>query len=310
MKVETLKNHTRPIPCQMVAVKVTGNITEIRYCTSPQGCKIEKLDKDHYIDLTTGEYCEFEHHEKRIDDLTSLSQSLKRLRELINCNVTDPQKCKWLTLTYRENMQDAGRLYEDFRAFNAHLRYWLKTNGLPRYEYIAVAEPQRRGAWHLHCFLIFPCAAPFIHYDIIREKWKQGAIDIKALGDIDNVGAYLTPYLTDLSLVESLQDGNAGKGIREVEETDENGNITSKAYIKGGRLKYYPAGFRLYRASRGIQRPIIYECTEEEALQSVGSAPLTYEKTVRISDETDGKTVNVINYRQYNKISQKEGRKP
>lgn len=303
LRIESLKENLRPAPEHCVTVKQTGNITEVRYCTANRCCPIVKLDKDTFVDLSTGEVRDFEHHEKRIDDFDSLSQSLKRLREIINCNVTDPETAKWITLTYAENMRDDVRLYDDFKKFNARLRYWLKSNGKPIYEYIAVAEPQRRGAWHLHAFLLFPTKAPFVHFEVIKKAWGQGAVSIKALDNIDNVGAYLTPYLTDLSLQEAVSDDSvkAKKGFRIITETNENGEHASKAYIKGGRLKFYPAGFRLYRASRGIKRPVITECTESEAMRFVGNAPLTYEKTIRLYNEIGHETVNVINYRQFNK---------
>ena len=315
MRVETVQ-HIHPPPAQTVTVKQMGNITEVRYCTVGRGCPIMKLDKDTYINLAagTGEVLEFQHHEKRTDDFASLSQSLVRLRDLINTNVTDAQNCKWLTLTYAENMTDTIRLYEDFKQFNKRLRYWLNTNDKPRHEYIAVAEPQLRGAWHFHCFLIFPTAAPFIHYDTIKKAWGQGAINVKALDNINNVGAYLSPYLTDLSLPDALADGfhgvNTKKGLRVVDDTDSAGNKASKGYVKGARLALYPAGFRLYRASRGIKRPTVFECSEEEAMQLVGAAPLTYEKTIRLCDEADGNTINVINYRQYNAVAKRRGSEP
>lgn len=309
MRVELAQEHTHPPRHQTVTVKQMGNITEVRYCSIGRGCSILKLDADTYVDLAagTGEVKEFEHHDRRTDDIASLSQSLVRLRNLINANVTDPQACKWLTLTYAENMQESTRLYADFKQFNKRLRYWLGTHNHPRHEYIAVAEPQRRGAWHLHCFLIFPTAAPFIHFDTIKRAWGQGTITVKALYGIDNVGAYLTPYLTDISLTEGLQGGSIKNGLRVVEETDSAGSKTRKAYIKGGRLKYYPAGFRLYRVSRGIKRPTVFECTEEEAMRLVGPAALTYEKTIRLMDENNGNIINVINYRQYNSVAKNKG---
>jgi hypothetical protein len=306
VSIERMSDHQRPVSAQRVTVKITGYITEVRYCSANRGCPIEKLDRDTFIDLATGEVREFEHHESRIDDSDSLSQSLRRLRDLINCNVTDPATAKWLTLTYAENMRDSVRLYDDFKAFNARLRYWLKINNKPRFEYIAVAEPQKRGAWHLHVFLIFPSRAPFIHFSVISRAWRQGAVHVKALDNIDNFGAYLTPYLTDIPLLDGLHD-NAPHGFRITEETDGNGNKTSNSYIKGGRLKLYPAGFRIYRASRGVKRPAVFECTEDEAMQLVGSAPLTYEKTIKLTDENNGSVVNVINYRQYNEAAKREG---
>jgi len=303
MRIERLAKNIRPSPDQNVQVKLMGNICELKHMQKEPQAHIRKLDKDNYIDLTTGEVKEFQHHEKRIDDFTSISQSLKRLRELINCNATtDVKKCKWLTLTYAENQKDTERLYKDFKYFNSRLRYFLNKNGHPPYNYLAVAEPQKRGAWHLHVFMIFSCNAPFIHYDVIKNAWQKGAIQIKAMDNIDNVGAYLTPYLTDIDIVDCVNDKNLKiNDIREVEEVDEGGNKVDKAYIKGGRLKLYPAGMRLYRASRGIKRPVVYECTEKQAIQSVEGAALTYEKTIKIYDEKADTVINVINYRQYNK---------
>ena len=303
MKTVLLKENIHPELSQYVTVKQMGNITDIRYCAINRGCAIRKLDNTNYVNMVTGEVKAFEPHKKRTDDKSSILQSLKRLRELINSNVTDSQKCKWLTLTYAENMRDTLQLYEDFKKFNARLRYWLLRNNLPSYEYIAVAEPQKRGAWHWHCFLIFHIAAPYIHYDVIAQTWGHGAIKIKALRDIDNVGAYLTPYLTDVSLSDGIFDGDIKNGIRETEEIDQHGSKVKKAYIKGARLKLYPAGFRLYRASRGIKRPIVFVCTEEEALRLVGAAILKYEKTIKLCDEASGKVINIINYRQYNSRS-------
>lgn len=60
----------------------------------------------------------------------------------------------------------------------------------------------------------------------------------------------------------------------------------------------YPAGFRLFRCSRGLKKPEIIECTEREALREIGAAKLIYEKTLRLTNENGG-TVNLINYRQF-----------
>ena len=106
MRVEVLSEHPQLDPWQTVTVKLMGNITEVRYCMkNRRGCAVKKINKDNYVVMSTGELKGFVHHEKRLDDVSSIKQSIKRLRELINTNVTDPKKCKWLTLTYIENMQ-------------------------------------------------------------------------------------------------------------------------------------------------------------------------------------------------------------
>ena len=102
---------------------------------------------------------------------------------------------------------------------------------------------------------------------------------------------YLTAYLTDLDLNEDMER-LTGKKV-------------AKAIVKGARLKLYPKGVRIYRCSRGIKRPITYKTTEEEAQKIVSNSTLVYEKTLRIANCED-KTINIINYRNYNRISKKK----
>ena len=279
-----------------------GNIYEVR-CMSCQSPKIPilKLDKDYFLELTTGEIREFKHANRRTDNLASVAQSLKHLREYINTNVTDPRKALFITLTYAENMQSAETLYNDFRKFNMRLSYYLRKSGLPPYEYIVAIEPQARGSLHAHLILVFPVNAPFIPHEKLATLWGHGFVKIKALKNVDNIGAYLSAYLGDMELNEALATSNIKcKGFKIVESIDEHGNRRSKAVIKGARLKLYPKGFRLFRKSRGIKPPIIKECTYAEAIQEIGNSVLTYEKTVKISGD-DGTIYNIINYRHYNK---------
>ena len=44
-----------------------------------------------------------------------------RLRDLLNTNIADPSHCRWVTLTYKENMTDPKRLYTDFDKFNKRM---------------------------------------------------------------------------------------------------------------------------------------------------------------------------------------------
>lgn len=286
----------------LVDVKEMGNIIELRYMSSPlKDCPIQKISSECYVDKKTGEIKRFKHLQNRLNDKASISQSLKRLRDLINTNLTNPDTALWITLTYKENMTDTVRLYNDYRRFWQRFCYYLKKRGYPKAEYIAAAEPQARGAWHLHCLFIFPKKAPFIPNDDIEKVWGQGFTKTKGLKDIDNPGLYLTAYLGDMELTEALSSGiTKARAITEVSAEDERGNKRKKAIIKGARLSLYPAGFNLYRCSRGIKRPIVYKTTEGEAQKTIGSAPKTYEKTIAVTDES-GDVKNIINYRQYNK---------
>jgi len=287
----------RPKAEDIVTLKKAGTVAEIRYMRSTAGTPIQKLDADHGLDMRTGEIVEYHHNESRIGDKASVRQSLKRLRDLINANTEDPETVLWVTLTYRENMTDTKRLYEDFHAYWKRLCRYLKKCGYLKAEYIAAAEPQGRGAWHLHCLFLFPEKAPFIPNAEMAEIWGQGFTKTKSLRGVTNPGLYLTAYLGDMELTEAIQAGTYREG-RLAETTGK-----SKAVIKGARLKLYPAGFNICRSSRGVRRPEIRQTTEEKAQTEIAGMTITYEKTVSITDES-GTLRNIINYRTYSRVAE------
>lgn len=221
-------------------------------------CPIIKLDADTYKVRKTGEVKSFKHTEKRTDNVNSIACSMKKLRDTINYNVTDLKKITWLTLTYAENMQDANRLYDDFRKFNMRLQYYCTKNSLPNYEYIAVVEPQQRGAWHMHVILLWDTAAPFIPNDVMESIWKHGFTKTTAItGNVDSLGYYLSAYLTDLPLEEALQtNADLSKGVLMKHD---------KKIAKAARLHLYPSGINLYRCSKGIKCPEPYFLPKIEA---------------------------------------------
>ena len=228
--------------------------------------------------------------------------SLKRLRDIINANSEYPNRIKWVTLTYAENMTDSERLYKDFHSFWLRFKRFVKKQFNITPEYITVAEPQSRGAWHLHCLFIFPKKAPFISNEDLKRLWGFGFVSIKAVKDVDNLGIYLNAYLTDMDISEAVTHNVSfkAKEFKEIEVTEENGKKVSKAVIKGSRLKLYPPNFRIYRYSKGIKRPIVAEMTYSEAMDIVGNAPKTSEKAVNVLDNK-GEPINTITYLTFNK---------
>lgn len=282
-----------------VTVKKTGNVIEIKHSSGIAGSNINKIDKDHYLILSTGEIREVKHTEKRIENTESIKQSMKNLRDLINCNCTEPDKCIWLTLTYKELMQNQEQLYADLKKFFMRLKYHL---GDKKFEYIATIEPQARGAYHAHVILIFDKKRPFIANEVMATIWGHGFTKTTKIDNIDNIGLYLTAYLTDISVDEaSILDIKSAKNIKDVEVV-EGGKEVPKKIIKGGRLKYYPSGFRLYRCSRGIKRPTIWKTTNQQAMEYIeeNGLDLFYEKTIKLTDESKN-FERVINYKQFKK---------
>lgn len=292
-------------------VKVTemGNIIEVQYMSRRNNKQTILMlpGGDTYCDLSTGEIKECIQHETRADQKKSLYRTFKTVRGLINSNVTDVRNVKWITLTYKENMTDSVRLYKDFEKFNKKFQRYIKKLGYDKAEYIVMMEPQGRGAWHCHLLYIFDNKAPFIANDEIARMWGQGFTKTKKLDNVDNVGAYLTAYLGDMDMTDMLDNttdfniGNdvMGQDLKVVEVDNE-----KKYFVKGGRLKLYPAKFNMYRCSRGVKRPIETLESQEWAEKKVSGATLTYEKTVLLSDQ-ENNFESIINTKQYNIIRQK-----
>ena len=294
-----------------VSLKTMGNIYEICYTKKRNHLVYTRLiDKDHYIDLrtydTTGEVFECNHISNRSENLFQVGQSLKRLRDYINTNVIDTNKCKWITLTYKENMTDTKRLKIDFNNFIKRFKYYFKDYHI---EYIVAMEPQGRGAWHCHCIFIFDKVAPFINNNEVLEKlWPYGFTNTTNLKSIDNVGAYLTAYLGDMEFTEQnvllLKENGLDLSqitLKDVIEIEGKKLKTPKSFIKGGRLYLYPPKFNLYRISKGIKKPIKERMNYLQAKEKIGNLIPTYSIAYNITDNTIDYD-NTIIYEYYNKL--------
>jgi len=287
-------------------VKVTdmGNILEIQYMSHRNSEQTIQMlpGGEQYVICATGEIKDVEHHETRKDSKKGLYKTFMSVRGIINANVTDVSMVRWCTLTYAENMIDTKRLYDDFRNFNKRFQYYCKSKGYGKPEYIVMMEPQGRGAWHAHLLYIWQDQkAPYISNQDFSALWGHGFVKIKKLDNVDNVGAYLTAYLGDMEMSEvNMSDISSFKcKIVEVEDTD--GKKIKKAIIKGARLDLYPANFNMFRASRGVKRPIVEMLSQEDAEKKALGATKTFESAIRLTDsENDFETV--IIKEQYNKL--------
>ena len=286
-----------------------GNITEfVCLAKSPAPFPVVKIDKDHYALLETGEIFEYEHSENKSQNLQAVRRTLANLRGIINANCIDEDKMRWVTLTYAENMTDTERLYNDFKNFWKRFCYWCKKQKIAKPEYIAVAEPQGRGAWHMHLVLIFADKAPYIaNNEVLAPLWEQGFTKIKAVHGVDNLGAYFSAYLADIPLDEYERDADDTTmyEIKSAVVVDDDGHDTEKKFVKGARLHFYPSGMNIYRCSRGIKQPTVTTMSNEEyQKKKASSGQLTFSyacKVVSSSGSGDKPEVeNTILHEYYN----------
>jgi len=204
---------------------------------------------------------------------------MSKLRDIINANTEHPENTLWATLTYAENMTDTKRLYKDFVRFWMRLCFYCEKNGHGKPEYINAAEPQERGAWHCHVLILWQNKAPFIPNADLAKLWKHGFVKIVATTDCDNLGAYLSAYLSDTIDTET------------------------KASKKGARLHLYPPSMKFYRLSQGIKKPTAEWTSERKAHDIVKDFRKTYEtqKTIYF-----GEKQSTITYEHYNRLPAKE----
>ena len=306
MNIKCLDTH--PDIDRLADVKLTemGNIFKVQFMTRSNHSQTIQMLKGgkQFMKLSTGEIMDCKKHDSRCQSYKNLSRTFSNIRDIINTNITDVENVRFVTLTYAENMTDTVRLYKDADKYHKRLKYQFEKSGYPHFEFISIAEPQGRGAWHLHELYIFDSKAPFIPNADIANIWGHGYTKTKKIDSVDNVGAYLTAYLTDLPLDEcdefDLFIANASD-IKTIDDIDEVGNRIPKRVVKGARLKLYPPKFNILRHSRGIKTPESITMHKEDADEITKSMCLTFEKTFEIKDdETDFRTV--INTKYYNKV--------
>ena len=281
-----------------VVVTEMNHIVEVQYMQKKNSkVNIKKLNKDKYLDIRTGEIKEFKKIDNRSESTNSLRQTFKKIRYLINNNFSGCRNELHVVLTYREHMTDTERLYNDFRKFMQRLRYQYRN--VSRIEYISVIEPMQDGRWHCHVLMRFDDVEKiFISNKFINNKpvnaplydlWKNGWVTIKSLKDVDNIGAYLSAYLTDIELTdENIDILRPGMKVKMVDD---------KKFIKGGRLHFYPAGMNIYRNSKGIKLPERKKMKFRDIKNIVKDSAPHYTKTYNV--QTDD-FENVITYYQYN----------
>lgn len=171
---------------------------------------------------------------------------------------------KFITLTYKKNVQDLEQADNDFKNFVKRFKYKFDLKELP---YIAVREFQKRGAIHFHMLCKFPFEFEneehIKHWERVfgQDIWKQGFVDIKPIDHVDNVGAYLIKYMTKNVSVELFK------------------------------------GKKVYLCSKGLERPLVYRGDDAERIINLYN--LDNKKEV-FTNSYESEYLGNICYKEYN----------
>lgn len=159
------------------------------------------------------------------------------LRRLALANFSN--KSKFITLTFKENLQDVGRANELFKEFTRKLR-----KKRPDLKYIAVIEFQQRGAIHYHLL----CNLEYMPAKTVKETWGNGFIKINRIDHVDNIGAYVIKYMTK----EAADPRLIGKKMYQTSR-----NLKRPRELIGAQAEY------LYERMKVEQRKMVYSSSYE-----------------------------------------------
>lgn len=274
-------------------------IIELQYMEKRNNeCPIKVLNGNQYLIKNTGEICDFDKTgTNRTNSYKSLYRTFKRLRYLINNNFLGCKNELFVTLTYGGkdrpliSPEGAKRFYMDFQIYIKALR-----RKYGHIEFINVAEPHEDGHLHAHVLLKFVDYSDiFIKNDDMQNVyWKHGFTKTSNLVGVTNIGAYLSAYLSDVEVSDSVFDDCVKNGEKIVIK-----EINGKKFVKGGRLKYYPKKFRIYRRSKGILDPEVISGVSRYIKKKIGilsrEPDFTKKYEIKINDFS-----NTIIYEHFN----------
>ena len=129
--------------------------------------------------------------EKRSD---SMYRSRREVRRLIWSN--QGKYTKFITLTYKETELDVDRVGKHIKSFVKAMRrkgYDMKYLGVLEHQTARGEKEGNEGSWHIHMVLFIE---EFIPKEVIEKCWPHGFVDINAIDDVRNLGAYVCKYIT------------------------------------------------------------------------------------------------------------------
>ena len=186
----------------------------------------------------------------------SCSRSKRKIFDLVACNANElldyegkKQMVKFLTLTFKENVQDLENANAEVTKFIKRLSYHAYKINKNVIKFLTVQELQTRGAWHYHIVLFNVIYIPWA--DLIKI-WGLVGVYINALKkglDGTTVAKYIVKYISKGIIV--------GKNGNQTNVNDNGENEGDKRLSDYDNYKKHNMeNKKRYQCSRGLKRPI------------------------------------------------------
>src|SRR5690625_44733 len=253
----------------------SGNVTEVY--SYENGVKVgEQMPAGHNVKKDNGEMTKEERQTRdKLNLERSLSRTIRNLRRSINANIGAWGNYfpKFMTLTFKQNIKDHATANGEFKRFIQRLNYHVTGEKRTVLKYTCVVERQKRGAIHYHVIFY---NLPYIAFNELLGVWQHGneqrGLRINAIKEIDNVGSYVTKYIS--KEIQVLRDGKGGE--REKEK-------------------------KIYFQSRGLVKPIEKETDEKEIKLLLENLS---EKDKIFESEFENEYVGKIKYKQIREVEE------
>lgn len=212
---------------------VSGNVLELYEYEKPVGKGFEKKRTGRANSVFTSAETKAENRKK------TAQRAKATVRRYANAN---PQLKKFFTLTFAENQQDLDYAHYELDKFIKRLKTRYKG-----FQFINVVEFQKRGAIHFHML----CNLPYVPVEELAEIWGHGFVKINRIDNVDNVGAYITKYMTKDNVDERLAERKCysmSKSLRkpaeytqddDIDEVLENLESVSRIHSSEFESEYY-----------------------------------------------------------------------
>lgn len=219
----------------------------------------------------------------RLSSPKSLNKTRKNSKELIITNFHTPNRTMFVTLVYKNRIEDTERVGKDMENMVDWVRTHYQTDD-NKMKYIYVMEYDHTGSIHVHALFYWDKDFSEQLGDGLAKYWKRkGRVHIEPIRDVESItfiAAYLTYGLTDKDVTANRYS------IPNAED--------EKKDIKHSRLSYFKPYERFIRHSTGMDTCEKEEMTLEEAIDKYGLSDYFSSGTFHVDDKRTGTIIDQI----------------
>ena len=208
---------------------IAGGIVEYYHYSKGYATGLEPINKDGRLGKQGKEMTEEEKQENREK---VCARAKRDLRRLVNANVNQYGKeftAKFATLTFSEHITDLKQANAEFEKFIKRLNYQMFNSKSANIKYSVVPEFTKKGRVHYHVIFY---NLPYVKAEKLADIWGNGFIKINKIDNVDNVGAYISKYMTkDNDSIKGNKSYFNSRGLFEATEITEKKEVESFAEL-------------------------------------------------------------------------------